>query len=41
MDIGDCLSYDDFMAQYLVERLSNPKDQFSQILSTVFKVKNG
>ena len=37
----DCLTYDDFAAQDLVERLFNPKDQFSKLLSDVFKAKYG
>ena len=38
---GDCLTYDDFAAQDLVERLTNPKDRFSLMLSEKFKAKFG
>jgi hypothetical protein len=38
---GDCLSFEDYAAQDLVERLSNPKDTFSLQLSQKFKAKFG
>ncbi len=38
---GECLTPDDFKAQDLVERLSNPKDKFSKLLSGLFKEKYG
>jgi hypothetical protein len=38
---GDCLTYDDFKAQELVERLTNPKDSFSKTLAERFKQTNG
>ncbi len=40
-NIGQCLTPDDFMAQDLVERLVNPKDNFSKLLSGSFSEKYG
>ena len=37
----ECLTYDDFKAQELVERLTNPKSRFSKILSDRYKQKYG
>ncbi|GAB4456835.1 MAG: hypothetical protein OHK0041_21750 [Anaerolineales bacterium] len=38
---GECLTADDFLAQELVERLANPKDNFSKAMSARFKAKYG
>ena len=38
---SECLTYDDFKAQELVERLTNPKSRFSKILSDRYKQKYG
>lgn len=38
---GDCLTYDDFVAQELVERLTYPKDKVSKILADRFEQKYG
>jgi hypothetical protein len=38
---GECLTYDDFVAQEMVERLSNPKDGVSKALADRFKAKYG
>jgi uncharacterized protein (DUF1778 family) len=38
---GICLTQDDFLAQELVERLSNPKDNLSKALAERFKQKYG
>jgi hypothetical protein len=38
---GKCLTKDDFLAQNLVEQLSNPKDNVSQALAERFKQKYG
>ncbi len=38
---SECLTYDDFKAQELVEKLTNPKSRFSKILSDRYKQKYG
>ncbi len=38
---GGCLTQDDFKAQALIERLTNPKSAFSQMLAERFKQKHG
>lgn len=38
---GDCLTLDDYKAQDLVERLTNPKDKTSKLLAEAFKLRHG